>query len=83
MRTETPVLIRRTGVAFIGVCRIALKGICKTGDGVPRAITAVWDDQDSQVDVCMPCLEEKLRRGDWAPGERSLNDHENPEQGGK
>ncbi len=83
MRTETPVLIRRTGVAFVGVCKIGLRRICKTDDGVARPITAVWDDQDSQIDVCTPCLEEKLRRGEWAPGERSLNDHEHPGQGGK
>lgn len=61
--------VRRSGVAFVGTCQVALPGICKTGDGTPRPITAVWNDAGEQVNVCSPCLTAKLRGGEWVPGE--------------
>jgi hypothetical protein len=60
---------RATGVVLVGVCEVAVPGVCRTEDGTPRPITAVWEDVGKQVNVCSPCLAEKVRRGEWVPGE--------------
>jgi len=48
---------------------VSLPGVCLTADG-PEPITAVWDDQGRQIDVCRACLEARLDEGQWVPGER-------------
>jgi len=60
---------RSSGVVLVGLCAVALPGICTTEDGTPRPITAVWEDTGRQVNVCSPCLSEKVRRREWVPGE--------------
>ncbi len=68
MGTKAPVRIRPSGVAMLGVCELRLKGICRTEDGQPGPITAVWDERRDQIDVCKPCLDAKFESGEWVRG---------------
>jgi hypothetical protein len=69
MGTKVPVRIRTSGVAMVGVCELRLRGICRTEDGQPGPITAVWDEQRDQIDVCKPCLDAQLESGEWVRAE--------------
>ncbi|MBM3476266.1 MAG: hypothetical protein FJX75_23585 [Armatimonadetes bacterium] len=69
MVTKAAVRIRASGVVMQGVCELRLPGICRTEDGRPGPITAVWDEQRDQIDVCKPCLDAQLRSGEWVRGE--------------
>ena len=62
--------IRNSGVYFNGVCSVGTAGVCVTEDGGARPITAVWDEDGLQVDVCSACLQAKLEDGSWVRGER-------------
>lgn len=57
------VTVEPSGVVMTGVCSIQGK-TCRAR--TPYPITAVWAPPGrTQVDVCRPCLEEKILNGDW------------------
>ena len=67
MTTQQQEKIRSTGVVFVGECHVKVSDRCEAKNGTPRPITAVhlWDQGLRQVDVCTPCLDEKIKRGEW------------------
>lgn len=55
--------IEPSGVVFVGVCDIQTDR-CIARQSAP--VTAVWETPGRiQVNVCRPCLEEKVRLGEW------------------
>ena len=55
--------IEPTGVVMMGVCQVQTD---KCTARVPAPITAVWIPPGRrQMDVCGPCLEEQIRKGEW------------------
>ncbi len=61
----TPKPIRATGVALMAVCELRLPDVCMTADGTPKPITAVFDSDGLQHNVCSACLTQMIRAGTW------------------
>jgi len=60
--------IEPSGVIFTGICQIRTP-VCRARQ--PAPLTAVWGTPRVQIDVCTPCLNEMIRRGEWqVPGAR-------------
>jgi hypothetical protein len=55
--------VEPSGVVFVGVCDVQTDR-CVARQ--PSPVTAVWETPGRmQVNVCRPCLEEKVRLGEW------------------
>lgn len=60
--------IEPSGVILTDVCEIQTP-VCRARQ--PAPLTAVWGTPHVQINVCRPCLEEMVRRGEWQiPGAR-------------
>jgi len=55
--------VEPSGVVMIDICSIQTdKCVAKK----PAPVTAVWSPPGrTQMNVCRPCLEEKIRAGEW------------------
>jgi len=55
--------VEPSGVVMIGICEVKTS---KCQAKKPSPITAVWKTPGrTQINVCQPCLEEKVRIGEW------------------